>query len=894
MEKPRIMADESRIAALVEQILDTKCAPEEVCRECPDLLSAVRAQLDDLRRLDGEFAAIFPPKRDSDCSSVASVRGATKSVPEITGYDSFELIGSGGMGVVYKARQVKLNRTVAVKMLLAGGYAGPRELERFKREAEAVAALRHASIVQVYDGGEYDGFPFFTMEFVEGGSLAQALAGMPQPAGKAAEMLETLARAVHTAHQSGIVHRDLKPANILLTSDGTQKITDFGLARRLLGDEKTVLTLEGTPVGTPSYMSPEQARGASDLGPAVDTYALGAILYELLTGRPPFRSESNVEILRQVISDQPVPPTRLNPNVPRDLETVCLKCLEKDPRRRYASALELAEDLRRFRCGEPIAARRASSVEKAWMWARRRPTAAALYAALVLAALLTVTLVVGSLRAGQQRAATAAAVREDLQKLADLQRTFSWDESKRVLASAQARMGGMPGGGPSELHEAVDRAAANLTLALRLEYIRFHRAPLVGGLVDPAAADRDYDAAFRDAGLTVGADDPSRAAAQVRSSGMAEALVAGLDDWAVATSEDTRRAWCLSVARRADEEPSGWRARLRDPNAWVDRTTLAEVASAAPIDTLPLPLLVAVGERLQDLVGKEGGEAIDFLKRIDRERPGDPGVNFRLGYALMNLQRPAEAAAYFRAAFALVPHNSAVCNDLGYALKAAGQLDEGIAWYERAIRLDPTNAGAHLNLGVAMKAKGKAEQAFECFRRAVEADPGFAQGHNNLANALKARGDFAGAVEHYEQAARLAPSLAEPHYNLGILLARQGREDEAIAHYEEALRLAPGLYQAHGNLGNLFADRKQWDQALAHLRRTVELAPTDPLTHASLGEVLLAQGKPTEAKASFRRALELLPESDPRRTEVEQKLKECLQRLDGADAAPGKEPGGKK
>jgi serine/threonine-protein kinase len=174
-------------------------------------------------------------------------------------------------------------------------------LERFKREAAAVAALRHPNIVQVYDAGEHDGFPFFAMEYVEGGNLAQLLAGMPQPAGKAAEMLSTLARAVHAAHVNGTVHRDLKPANILCTSDGTLKITDFGLARSLEETEQTLLTLEGTPVGTPSYMSPEQALGKNALGAAVDMYALGAILYEMLTGRPPFRGESAVETQRQVI-----------------------------------------------------------------------------------------------------------------------------------------------------------------------------------------------------------------------------------------------------------------------------------------------------------------------------------------------------------------------------------------------------------------------------------------------------------------------------------------------------------------------------------------------------------------------------------------------------------------
>jgi len=221
------------------------------------------------------------------------------------------VLGHGGMGVVYKAWHQRLHRTVAVKMLLAGDYARPQELGRFLREAETVAGLRHANIVQVHEAGDVDGRPYFTMEFVEGGSLAEKLAGTPQPAGQAAALVATVAEAVHAAHQRGIVHRDLKPGNILLTADGTPKLADFGVARRLEG--AAGLTQSGAPLGTPSYMAPEQAEGKTrDVGPATDTYALGAILYELLTGRPPFRAETAAETLRQVVSQDPAPPSRLN------------------------------------------------------------------------------------------------------------------------------------------------------------------------------------------------------------------------------------------------------------------------------------------------------------------------------------------------------------------------------------------------------------------------------------------------------------------------------------------------------------------------------------------------------------------------------------------------------
>src|SRR5262249_36600268 len=254
-----------------------------------------------------------PPRADA---VVAVARPA--GLPQVPGYEVQGELGRGGMGVVYRAWHLRLGRAVALKMLLAGPCARPEELERFRREAQAVAALRHANIVQVYDVGDVEGRPFFTMEFVEGGNLAQQIQGVPQPARQAAALVATLADAVHAAHQSGIVHRDLKPGNILISRDGTPKVTDFGLARRLEGDGG--LTLSGVPVGTPSYMAPEQARADKGaVGPATDVYALGAILYELLTGRPPFKADSATATLQQVVTDDPVPPARLNPRVPRDL-----------------------------------------------------------------------------------------------------------------------------------------------------------------------------------------------------------------------------------------------------------------------------------------------------------------------------------------------------------------------------------------------------------------------------------------------------------------------------------------------------------------------------------------------------------------------------------------------
>jgi serine/threonine protein kinase len=272
------------------------------------------------------------------------------------GVPGFELLGElgrGGMGVVYKARQAALGRVVALKMILAGPHAAPAVVARFLAEARAVARFQHPNIVQIFEVGEAGGLPYFALEFVDGVTLAKRIARSPQDPAYAAAVAAQLARAVGYAHSQGVVHRDLKPANVLLTADGTPKVTDFGLAKF---DEDSSQTQSGQVLGTPSYMAPEQAEGRADVGPAADVWALGAILYDLLTGRPPFAGSSVVDTLGMVRTREPVPPGQLA-RVPRDLETICLKCLQKDPARRYESAAALADDLDRYREGKPILAR---------------------------------------------------------------------------------------------------------------------------------------------------------------------------------------------------------------------------------------------------------------------------------------------------------------------------------------------------------------------------------------------------------------------------------------------------------------------------------------------------------------------------------------------------------
>lgn len=383
---------------------------EELCAdECPELVDVLRQQIRALESMehllglgDREGAAASTPPADGAGTGIDRARAGSAHARAnrflIHGYELLGVLNRGGVGVVYKARQLQLNRLVALKMLIAGPHAGPQQVERFRIEAETLANLGHPNIVQIHEVGEVEDRPYYAMEFVEGGSLADKLAGTVLPAREAAQLVGTLAGAIAAAHQRGIVHRDLKPANILLASGGREppedsggsrspladaipKISDFGLAKRVDSESnvRDRQTQSGAILGTPCYMAPEQAEGKTrEIGPLVDVYALGAMLYEMLAGRPPFRGETTLDTLEQVRLQEPLPPSRLQPKVPRDLETICLKCLQKEPRKRYASAAALAGDLQRFLAGEPIKARPTSTWERAAKWAKRQPALAGL------------------------------------------------------------------------------------------------------------------------------------------------------------------------------------------------------------------------------------------------------------------------------------------------------------------------------------------------------------------------------------------------------------------------------------------------------------------------------------------------------------------------------------
>src|SRR5215472_4667962 len=356
-------------------------APEGLCTGCV-LETALGIFADTVAGVDDPTHSVHPARGDVARMFKTSVRAA-EMLGELGDYELLEEIGRGGQGVVFRARQKSLNRTVALKVIGLGQWATPAHLKRFRLEAEAAASLDHPCIVPIYEVGERDGQCYFSMKFVEGGQLDEVIQQRPISIRQAAELIAKVARTVHYAHEHGILHRDIKPGNILLDAKGEPHLTDFGLARLVESESTVTRTLE--VLGTPSYMAPEQAAGRNaTLTSATDVYGLGAVLYQLLTSHPPFAGGTTYETIKLLLETEPRPPRLSNPKIDRDLSTICLKCLEKDPQRRYSSAHALADDLERWLRHEPIQARRTGVLTRGRKWVRRNATTTVLAAMLLL------------------------------------------------------------------------------------------------------------------------------------------------------------------------------------------------------------------------------------------------------------------------------------------------------------------------------------------------------------------------------------------------------------------------------------------------------------------------------------------------------------------------------
>jgi tetratricopeptide (TPR) repeat protein len=771
------------------------------------------------RRLAGEqpqaaaYHARFPQLApglsltDADTPGPATPAGGPEraDLPAPPGYEILQELGRGGMGVVYKAWQRSLHRPVALKMILAGAHAGPNELARFRTEAEAAARLQHPHIVQIHDIGQHEGRPFLALEYVDGGSLARTLDGTPWPAARTLPLVETLARAIGHAHRQGVVHRDLKPGNVLLTKEGQPKVTDFGLAKLLVGGGDP-LTRTGAVLGTPSYIAPEQAEGKTqEVGPAADVYALGAILYELLTGRPPFKAATPLETVRQVVSVEPVSPRRLQPGVPRDLETICLKCLRKEPARRYVAAEDLAEDLRRFQANKPILARPVGTLERGWKWARRHPAAAALQALLVL------LLVGGSAsawwyadreraraereraqvnqeRALRQEAEGQRARAEKAEQEAKTREAEAWSVLKflrdQVLAAArpESQDGGL--GIHATIRDAVQAAEPKIAAAFRDRplveaSIREALGQTYRYLRDDQAAIKQLEQAQALLRIHRGPDDPDTLAVM---NNLANAYhSAGQLDKAIPM---------LEQALAEQQEKLG----PDHPDTLLSMNNLATAYRDVGLLDKAVPLLEQALAKMKEQLGpdhphtltsmnnlatayEEAGQAKKALplyeqvlaKRQEQLGPDHPDTLLsmnNLAGAYRNAGQLDKALPLFKQALATLkeklgpdhPHTLISMGNLAAAYHAAGQLDKALPLFEQALAnckeklgadhpntlLSMNNlATAYRDVGLLDKAVPLLEQALAKFKEQLGPEhPNTLTSMNNLAQTYQKKGDF--------------------------------------------------------------------------------------------------------------------------------------------------------
>jgi serine/threonine protein kinase/tetratricopeptide (TPR) repeat protein len=773
------MPDDPIVIQLVTEVLDSGRSPEEVCRAWPDQLDEVRRRAARCRKLVSRLDDLFSPPDSETAPSIATGR-----LPTIPLYEVLEVIGEGGTGVVYSAQHLRLKRTVAIKMLRSGVYASPAELGRFSLEAEAVAGLQHPHIVQIYELGEADGRPYFTMEFLEGGSLAQKLNGAPLPSEQAARYLITLALATAAAHRAGIVHRDLKPSNVLLTKDGQLKISDFGLARRMSAEDG--LTHSGGRIGTPSYMAPEQATGhTAAIGPSADIYALGAILYEMLTGRPPFKGATAADTERQVINDDPASPRRLNTSVPRDLETICLKCLRKDPGQRCATAAHLAEDVERHLRGEPIHARPTGHSERAVKWVRRHKAATIAIAAGFVTA---VTILSATAWIVSQKMSIASAAAGDLHRAATLQKKGDWTSADEAIDRAAIRLGS---GGPAALRSQLQQERRESELVSTLEDIRDKNE---GDAHSLALVNDAYARVFHNAGLGGDSDAPAAVAGRIGAMNITPALIAALDDWTACILTPQRRDWILAVLRIVDHDPTGWRDHMRDPALWGDVPRLAREVEGADISNQPVPFIIAVAKQLELSDNKAeamltNDQAVSLLSLLQRGHPGDFWANIALGNALANSD-PDSACQFFRAAVSIQPNNFLSHNNLGSSLRLRGHEDQAMQEFRRALELDPDADIPIANFSLGLEMLGKKQEALDTLEAALRRERPHPNSRWAYGEMLLESGRYGEALEQYRQYAAGAPPDWSTLREIRRCLIKLNRYDEMLANWRNAIDTA--------------------------------------------------------------------------------------------------------
>jgi tetratricopeptide (TPR) repeat protein len=889
---------------------------------------------DQLRRVLPTMLVLAELGRSGSAGGAAPLSAGTDAGPAAGVLGDFRIVrevGRGGMGVVYEAEQVSLGRRVALKVLPFAATLGARQVQRFHNEARAAAGLHHTNIVPVYAVGQERGVHYYAMQFIDGRTLAdliaqrrgevlarvptaaeqeaaaasgstlppaaQATSAAPRDAAefrRAAEWGIQAAEALDCAHALGVVHRDVKPANLLVDAAGRLWVTDFGLAQV---QSEASLTATGDLVGTLRYMSPEQALAKRVvIDHRTDVYSLGATLYELLTLRPVFGGQDRQELLRQIAFEEPVPPRKVERAVPAELETIVLKAVEKNPADRYATAQELADDLRRYVEDKPIRARRPTLVQRARKWGQRH-RAVVRTAAVCL--LLTAAVLAGSV-GWVLRDQAARRTETEREAGAALEEAAQWQREGRLpealAAARRAAWVADTGTAGVAFRQRVQARRADLELVADLEEARLQMTAVKEGHFDAELGDRLHTEAFQKAGLDVEGLPAEEVAERIRGSSVPTELAAALDHWAllrlkkqITGRSDASWQHLLRVAQAADGD--AWRDRVRQALLRGDQPALVDLAGSQEAWRQPPLTLVALATALRRSGAFESAEAL--LRQARRQYPGDFWLNHDLGDALMDA-RPArweKAILFYTAAAALRPQSPGAHGNLGAALKANGELDEAIAEFQEALRLKNDEPIAHYNLGVVLSMKGRLDEAIaeyreairlkidipqahdnlgfhlldkgrvdeaiaEC-REAIRLDKNYANAHNNLGMALRSKGTMDEAIAEYRKAIRLKQDFPEAHYNLGNALRDKGRLDEAIKEFQEAIRLKQDFPNAHFNLGNALYHKGRLDEAIAEYQGAIRLKQAFPEAHHKLGDALCKKGRHDEAIAEYRESIRL-------------------------------------
>jgi len=913
-----LLAVDATDAAARAQVLNRECGADAGLRQRVEALLAAHDA-------SGGFLD-RPPV--SPFSTVDEPRLSEGPGGRIGPYKLLQQIGEGGMGVVFLAEQLEpVQRKVALKVIKPG-MDTHQVVARFEADRQALALMDHPNIAKVLDAGATDsGRPYFVMELVKGLPITKYADQEHLTPQERLHLFVPICHAVQHAHQKGIIHRDLKPSNILIALyDGVPvpKVIDFGVAKATGTKltERTLFTEVGHAIGTWEYMAPEQAElNNLDIDTRADIYALGATLYELLAGSPPFtrqqlRKAAFDDMLRMIREvEPPRPSTRLSSSdelpslaakrklepaklsrlVRGDLDWIVMKCLEKERGRRYETANGLAMDVQRYLADEPVLASPPSAAYRFRKFARRHK------AQLFTASLIALVLLLGagsivwgawnraerSLQAKQNQLTAEAS----LARLDDLYKAYQWKEALALVDQAEGLVG--PAGDP-DLRERIAQAKRKTKLLHGLDNARLVMAASVEGHYNYAGAAAEYRAAFADYGLDVQAGQTEALAERIRAEAPAvrEALLVGLDDWAHCVRR-ALKAELRALAEAADADP--WRQRFRRAVAAGDGAALSRLAEEGQRLSLPASSLELLAVALE--ANNRHAEAIVLLRWARGRHPANFWLAQHLGHGLeAKGAEPAdleERIGCCRVAVALRPEASAAHNNLGVALHAKGQWDDAIAGYKKAIELDPTFAPAYINLGVALADKGQRDDAIAAYKKAIELDPKSAVAHFNLAIvlhdkgqrdeaiaackkaieldpkdskahghlgvALNAKGQRDDAIAAFKKAIELEPKYAEAHCNLGIALDAKGQQDDAIAAYKKAIELEPKYARAHYGVGVALSAKAQWDDAIAAYKKAIEFDPKFAMAHFGLGYAREATGQWDDAIAAYKKAIEFNP-----------------------------------